>query len=65
MTIESENQHLKFCLKQYAIAYMAIKNPMYDRLDRIYKDKIYQQMNNNLFSNNPGEIERWCDDGGR
>lgn len=28
------------------------------------KDRIYQDLNNNLWDNNPGELERWADDGG-
>ena len=65
MTIQTENKFMEYQIKEYAVAYMALRNPMYEQLDRAYRDKIYQQMNNNLWSNNPGEIERWCDDGGR
>ncbi len=27
-------------------------------------DRLKQDMLNNLFSNNPGELDRWADDGG-
>ena len=61
----SDVAFLRTQIKQYAIDYMALRNPMYEILDRAYKDKIKQGLLNNLWSNNPGEIDRWYDDGGR
>ncbi len=58
------NQATKYAIKKYAVAYMAMRNPMYERLDWLYRDRIKQGLLNNLFDYNPGELERWADDGG-
>ncbi len=38
---------------------------MLRRIMREQDDLRYQAMQNNLWGNNPGELERWADDGGR
>ena len=42
----------------------AITPEMINRAARWWQDKMYQAMMNNLYSNNPGELDRWADDGG-
>jgi hypothetical protein len=32
--------------------------------DRRWRDRMHQDMNNNLWDNHPGELDRWADDGG-
>lgn len=51
-------------IKQCAISYMAMRNPMFERIDWWYKDRIKQDLLNNIWGYNPGEIDRWVDDGG-
>ena len=51
--------------KEYAVRYMQLKNSIFEILDRHYRDKCLQGLMNNLWSNNPGELERWADDGGK
>jgi len=58
VTKGSETQHQQPLTIEYLIL-------SFDRYERAYRDSMFQAMNNNLFSNNPGEIERWVDDGGR
>lgn len=53
-----------FAFKEYAVAYMAMRNPMFEHYDRVYRDKIKHGLLNNLWGNNPGELDRWVDDGG-
>lgn len=59
------HQETRFAIKEYAVAYMAMRNPMYERLEWYRNDRIKQGLLNNLFDYNPGELDRWADDGGR
>lgn len=55
----------KFSIKEYAVAYMAMRNPIFEQLQHYYKDRLEQGLLNNLWDYNPGEMDRWADDGGR
>ena len=35
------------------------------RRDRYHRDRAYQSKMNCFWDNNPGELDRWADDGGR
>lgn len=35
------------------------------RREQWERDRMFQDMNNNLWDNHPGELDRWADDGGR
>ena len=61
----SDLVELRRGIKKYAIAYACMRNPMWESLERRYQDKIKQGLLNNMWSNNPGELERWADDGGK
>lgn len=58
------NSTTRFAIKKYAVAYMAMRNPMFERLQHYHKDRMEQDLLNNLWDYNPGEIDRWADDGG-
>lgn len=51
------------------IQYVTTQNPMLRRLlensRRHWLDRCRQAMAGSLWGNNPGELERWADDGGR
>lgn len=52
-----------------AMEYTRAENTLLARLLALNEarqhDRMYQAMMNNLWGNNPGELERWADDGGR
>ena len=59
----------RFKMKELAVQYMAIQNPatriLLERERRRWIDKCRQGLANNLWGNNPGELDRWADDGGK
>jgi hypothetical protein len=48
---------------------MALQNPatqiLVERNRRYWLDRTRQELLNNYWGNNPGELDRWADDGGR
>ena len=58
-----------FQIKEWVLRYMAILNPatriILERQQLYWLDRRRQEMLNNLWDNNPGELDRWADDGGR
>lgn len=57
------NSH--YALKQMAVSYMVRPNPAFEWAKRVYRDQLRQGLLNNLWDYNPGELDRWADDGGR
>ena len=55
-------------IKQYAVEYATRVNPaterMIEAMIRRHNGIVYQGLMNNLWDNNPGELDRWADDGG-
>ena len=56
-------------LHEIAMRYVGTKNVglelLLARSEARQRDCMRQAMLNNLWGNNPGELERWADDGGR
>ena len=56
-------------MKEWAESYMRIQNPalriLLEAQQRRWLDKCRQGLLNNFWDNNPGELDRWADDGGR
>ena len=56
---------LKAGFRQIAATFVTLRNPMWERMEQARRDRIDQCLRNNLYDNNPGELDRWSDDGGR
>lgn len=58
-----------FQIKEWVTRYMALQNPatqiLVERNRRYWLDRTRQELLNNYWGNNPGELDRWADDGGR
>lgn len=56
-------------IKPTAIEFLPIPSSLcedaYRRYAYLRRDQVRQGLLNNLWDNNPGEIDRWADDGGR
>ena len=64
MSEERRDNRWKSAFKEFAESYAKMRNPMYEALDREYR-RTRQAMQSNMFDNNPVEIDRWADDGGK
>ena len=51
-------------MDKVAIEFLTSPNPLWWYYERRRRDRMYQSLMNNLYDNNPGELDRWADDGG-